>query len=65
MKYVFHVSGHASCYVRFDVIRRILSDFFGLDVVLVMGITDIDDKIITRSKILGQTPIQIAKHFER
>jgi len=56
--------GHASCYVRFDVIRRILSDFFGLDVVLVMGITDIDDKIITRSKILGQTPIQIAKHFE-
>ena len=60
-----HVSGHASCYVRFDVIRRILSEFFGLDVVLVMGITDIDDKIITRSKILGQSPIQIAKQYER
>jgi len=56
--------GHASCYVRFDVIRRILTDFFGLDVVLVMGITDIDDKIITRSKILGQTPTQIAKQYE-
>lgn len=41
--------GHASNYVRFDIIRRILSDFFGYDVVVQMNVTDIDDKIIKRA----------------
>nr|XP_054754895.1 probable cysteine--tRNA ligase, mitochondrial [Lytechinus pictus] len=42
--------GHASSYVRFDIIRRILAEFFQTSVVMVMGITDIDDKIIKRSQ---------------
>lgn len=42
--------GHASSYVRFDIIRRILNKTFGVDMVVVMGITDIDDKIIKRTK---------------
>ena len=44
--------GHASTYVRFDIIRRILSRFFGIDSFLMMGITDIDDKIIHRMKMV-------------
>uniref|UniRef100_A0A4W2CUQ6 cysteine--tRNA ligase n=1 Tax=Bos indicus x Bos taurus TaxID=30522 RepID=A0A4W2CUQ6_BOBOX len=41
--------GHACSYVRFDIIRRILSRVFGCTVVMVMGITDVDDKIIRRA----------------
>lgn len=42
--------GHARNYVGFDIIRRILSEYFGYNVFMVMNITDIDDKIIVRSK---------------
>lgn len=41
--------GHASNYVRFDAVRRILTDYFGYDVVVQMNVTDIDDKIIKRA----------------
>jgi len=42
--------GHARTYVAFDVIRRILSDYFGYDIFCVMNVTDIDDKIILRAR---------------
>jgi cysteinyl-tRNA synthetase len=42
--------GHARSYVTFDIIRRILSDYFGYNILFVMNITDIDDKIITRAR---------------
>ena len=42
--------GHASNYIRFDIIRRILLEFFDINVTYMMGITDIDDKIIKRSE---------------
>jgi len=38
--------GHAKTYICFDVLRRIMTDYFGYDVQLCMNITDIDDKII-------------------
>ncbi|TPX51747.1 cysteine---tRNA ligase [Synchytrium endobioticum] len=38
--------GHARNYMSFDILRRILQDYFGYDVLYVMNITDIDDKII-------------------
>lgn len=41
--------GHATCYVKLDIIRRILLNYFDLSVFMMMGITDIDDKIIARS----------------
>ncbi|XP_011648129.1 probable cysteine--tRNA ligase, mitochondrial isoform X1 [Pogonomyrmex barbatus] len=41
--------GHATTYIKSDIIHRILSDYLNIDVLLVMGITDIDDKIIKRS----------------
>lgn len=48
---VYDVShlGHARTYLGFDIIRRIMSSYFGYDVTLVMNITDIDDKIILRA----------------
>lgn len=38
--------GHARTYVGIDVIRRTLKDYLGYDLISVMNITDIDDKII-------------------
>ena len=43
--------GHARNYVAFDVVRRVLIDYFGFDVLYVMNITDIDDKIILRTHL--------------
>ncbi|KAJ8984870.1 hypothetical protein NQ317_002709 [Molorchus minor] len=42
--------GHARSYITFDILRRILSDYFGYDVFYAMNITDIDDKIIKRAR---------------
>ncbi|KAK7590199.1 hypothetical protein V9T40_001812 [Parthenolecanium corni] len=42
--------GHARSYISFDILRRILSEYFGYDVKYVMNITDIDDKIIKRAR---------------
>ncbi|KAG9102697.1 hypothetical protein FRC06_001405 [Ceratobasidium sp. 370] len=36
--------GHARNYLTQDIIRRILTDYFGYDIHFVMNITDIDDK---------------------
>eukprot|EP00899_Mesostigma_viride_P011633 jgi/Mesvir1/20470/Mv12360-RA.1 len=42
--------GHARNYVTFDIIRRILEDYFGYEVFYVMNVTDVDDKIILRAR---------------
>ncbi|VDP59146.1 unnamed protein product [Schistosoma curassoni] len=49
---VYDVShlGHARTYVAFDVIRRVLVDYFNFKVTYVLNITDIDDKIIKRAR---------------
>jgi cysteinyl-tRNA synthetase len=41
--------GHARNYVGFDIVRRVLTDYFGYMLLYVMNITDIDDKIILRT----------------
>lgn len=41
--------GHAYSYVQFDLVRRILEQFANLEVLFVMNITDLDDKIINRA----------------
>ena len=43
--------GHARAYVSQDIIRRIIERQFGISFFLVMGVTDIDDKIIQRAKV--------------
>jgi cysteinyl-tRNA synthetase len=42
--------GHARAYLTFDILRRILEDYFNYEVVYQMNITDIDDKIIVRAR---------------
>ncbi|XP_044731400.1 cysteine--tRNA ligase, cytoplasmic [Chrysoperla carnea] len=42
--------GHARSYISFDILRRVLSQYFKYDVLYVMNITDIDDKIIKRAR---------------
>ena len=46
--------GHARNYVNFDVLRRVMSDYFRYDVRFIMNVTDIDDNIINRAN--GNTP---------
>ncbi|NXR83163.1 SYCM protein, partial [Pycnonotus jocosus] len=56
--------GHACSYVRFDIIRRIMTRFFGIEVLMVMGITDIDDKIIKRANEMNISPVALARIYE-
>uniref|UniRef100_A0A8C6IXW4 Probable cysteine--tRNA ligase, mitochondrial n=1 Tax=Melopsittacus undulatus TaxID=13146 RepID=A0A8C6IXW4_MELUD len=56
--------GHACSYVRFDIIRRIMTKFFGIEVIMVMGITDIDDKIIKRASEMNMSPVALARIYE-
>ncbi|XP_059166910.1 cysteine--tRNA ligase, cytoplasmic-like isoform X2 [Physella acuta] len=42
--------GHARSYISFDILRRVLSDYFKFDIFYCMNITDIDDKIIVRAR---------------
>ncbi|XP_076233789.1 cysteine--tRNA ligase-like protein, mitochondrial [Calliopsis andreniformis] len=56
--------GHATTYVKSDIIRRILSDYFNINIIMAMCITDIDDKIIMRSKESGQNYKHITQHYE-
>jgi cysteinyl-tRNA synthetase len=54
--------GHARCYVVFDVLRRYLG-YTGYKVNYIQNITDIDDKIIKKSKETGKSPRHIAEKY--
>ncbi|KAK1132805.1 hypothetical protein K0M31_014177 [Melipona bicolor] len=56
--------GHAMTYMHSDIIRRILSDHFNINVVMAMCITDIDDKVIARSNSLKQNYTNLTRHYE-
>jgi cysteinyl-tRNA synthetase len=53
-----------STYICFDVIRRIMTSFFGYDVHLCMNITDVDDKIIMRAAEAGVPFSTLAREHE-
>ncbi|TYZ65995.1 hypothetical protein PybrP1_007446 [[Pythium] brassicae (nom. inval.)] len=57
--------GHARAYVSQDVLRRVLERRFGFHVRLVMGVTDVDDKIIQRAKERGVGFAALARDEER
>uniref|UniRef100_A0A0B6Y7U9 Cysteine--tRNA ligase, cytoplasmic n=1 Tax=Arion vulgaris TaxID=1028688 RepID=A0A0B6Y7U9_9EUPU len=42
--------GHARSYISFDILRRVMMDYFKFDIFYCMNITDIDDKIIVRAR---------------
>ena len=37
--------GHARSYISFDILRRVMQDYFNYEIVYAMNITDIDDKV--------------------
>ena len=53
--------GHARTYIGFDMIRRVLTDYFGYNVHLAMNITDIDDKIIIKAIDSGKEFREISR----
>lgn len=58
--------GHARNYLAFDIVRRILMDYFGYDILYVMNITDIDDKIILRTHLNHLTAmVQLALEAQK
>lgn len=56
--------GHARTYVSFDIIRRLLTEYFGYNVKMVMNITDIDDKIIRKCQEENVDFLKIARKYE-
>eukprot|EP01080_Neovahlkampfia_damariscottae_P008420 gene8420-245_t len=50
--------GHARTYIGFDIVRRILENYFQINLKTVINITDIDDKII-RKGYLKQLELKI------
>lgn len=56
--------GHARTYIAFDAIRRYLK-YKGYNVIYVVNITNVDDKIINRAKELGEHPLKLAERYER
>lgn len=56
--------GHARNYVSFDIIRRVMEDYFGYKVNMCMNITDIDDKIIARAAEVGIPFNQLSRFWE-
>ena len=56
--------GHGRTYISFDTIQRYL-EYSGYAVFYIQNITDIDDKIINRSKESGIPAHDIARKFEK
>jgi cysteinyl-tRNA synthetase len=56
--------GHARTYVSFDIIKRIMTDYFGYNVKLVMNITDLEDKIIRKSIEQERDFLELSRHYE-
>lgn len=54
--------GHARCYVIFDTLKRYL-ECIGYNVKYIQNITDIDDKIINKSKETGRSIVEIADSY--
>lgn len=57
--------GHAVCYMKSDIIQRILRHYFHLNLITAMNITDIDNKIIDRSRIEQIPWNDLAKKYEK
>jgi len=55
--------GHARTYVVFDVLARYLRST-GMEVFYLQNITDVDDKIINRSRSEGSSYRELARRFE-
>ncbi|AQN68593.1 cysteinyl-tRNA synthetase [Saudi moumouvirus] len=56
--------GHARVYIMVDLINKTMNRFLNKNTLLVMNITDIDDKIIKASETIGISWQQLSKNYE-
>jgi len=56
--------GHARNYLSSDIVRRLMKEYLGFNVILCQNVTDIDDKIIIRSHERNITPKELTTQFE-
>lgn len=56
--------GHARTYVTFDIIRRLITKMTGTRIDYALGVTDIDDKIITRARERNDSVTRLARRYE-
>lgn len=56
--------GHAVCYLNVDILQRVLRNYFDINLITVLGITDVDDKIINRAREQGELHSVLAKRYE-
>ena len=56
--------GHGRTYISFDTIKRYL-EFKGYSVFYIQNVTDVDDKIINRSKEIGIPSDVLARKYEK
>lgn len=56
--------GHAVCYMKSDIIQRILRKHFRLNLITAMNITDIDDKIIAKSTMEKRPWKEVVSKYE-
>ncbi len=56
-------AGHARAAVAFDVLVRHLRAS-GVEVTYVRNVTDIDDKILTRAREMGEAPLDLSRRME-
>lgn len=56
--------GHARTYVVFDAFAKYLKQS-GLKVFYLQNVTDVDDKIIKRAQELNESPLGLARRFEK
>src|SRR5213594_1988884 len=54
--------GHAKTYVDYDMIARYLQRI-GYSVFFVLNITDIDDRIISRAREIGEDPLRLSSRY--
>lgn len=57
--------GHARTYICTDILRRIITEYFNIELFFAMGITDVDDKIIKRADELGIHWKHLALKYEK
>eukprot|EP00127_Corallochytrium_limacisporum_P005866 Clim_evm11s214 gene=Clim_evmTU11s214 len=56
--------GHARTYVTFDILRRVISEFWRVNVVQVMGVTDVDEKVFKRAAATNRSMAEVAAQYE-